>query len=278
MPPGLPLPADQPGAHDTGSRAGVALKMTLFIAAPVLVVVIIALAVVGIRSLGSRMMPHVSAFGTESPTPSKPAATTNPPKPTPSHTTPPTKPVLAGWQPVVHTKRGVAYDVPRGWEVNSPGTIVGFENVGASNSTLAMSGSAEYGSGYCTNSSSGTWRAVTGIAAAPTGGDQAAQTKSLAEAWGNVYDEPSKGIHAVADPSRTKPVRIKGAHAYHIRVSITVTGGDACTPHRARVDVLTVRAPHTNGAFILSTDQGTHADPTSKTIAKILSSVRVYAR
>jgi hypothetical protein len=274
QPPAPPLPAAQQAARDDGSRRGVLLKVAL-IATPAIVVIIVL--VVGLIGLSHRFTSHVLSSGTSSsPTPSAPAATTDPPKPTPSATTPPTKPVVAGWQPVVHAKRGVAYDVPRGWEVNSPGTIVGFEGVGASNRTLAMSGSAEYGSGYCTSSGSGVWRAVSGVAAAPKTGDLAAQTTSLAQAWGSVYDEPSKGIHAVADPGRAKLVHVKGARAYHVRVAVTVTGGDACTPHRARVDVLTVRAAHTTGAFVLASEQGATADPTSRTIARILSSVRAY--
>lgn len=276
-PSGPPLPAAQPGAHDPGSRKGVLLKISLMVAAPVLVIALVALVVVGITSLGSRLGERVATGSSRGATPSAPARTTDPPTPTPSHTTAPTKPVVAGWQPVVHTKRGVAYDVPRDWEVNTPTTIVGFEDPGGGH-PLAMSGSADYASGYCTNSGSGIWRAVSGVAAAPKSGSLREVAKVAASTWGNVYDDPSKGIHAVADDGRAKPLRVKGAKAYHSRVEVTVSGGDACTPSRALVDVVAVRGEHTNGIFVLAAHQGTRQDEGRATINKIVSSVRVYEK
>ena len=275
--PGPPLPAESTSARDDGRGGARHLKTAMIIAIPLLLVAIVALAGVVVVHLGDSLRSHVAQGLTSSPrpTPSGPAATIDPPRPTRMPTKAPAKAVVAGWQPVVHAKRGVAYDVPRAWEVNSADTIVGFEGT-SSGRTLAMTGSAEYGSGYCTNDSSGVWRAVAGVAAAPKSGSLAAATKKYASVWGNVYDEPSKGIHAVADPGRVRPLRVKGARAYRSRVRITVTGGDACTPDRALAEVVVIRGPHTNGAFVLVSDQGDEPDPRPGTLARIASSVRVY--
>lgn len=276
-PPEPPLPADTTSAHDGGRGGARHVKTAVIIAIPALLVAIVVLAGFVVAHLGDSLKSHVAEGLTASPTPSGPAATTDPPTPTPGATKAPAKAVVKGWQPVVHAKRGVAYDVPRDWEVNSASTIVGFEDTSAG-TRLAMSGSAEYGAGFCTKSSSGVWRAVAGVAAAPKSGSLAAATAALASAWGNVYDEPSRGIHAVADRSRARPMRVKGARAYHSRVLITVNGGDACTPGRALAEVIMIRGPHTNGAFILVSDQGDEPDPRPETLAKIASTVRVYHR
>lgn len=279
MPPGPPLPAAQPSAHDSGSGKSVALKIALFVTVPlVLIAAVVALVVVGVRSLGNTVDKHVAEGLTTSPSPSGPAATTDPPSPAPSATKPPTKAVVPGWSPVVHAKRGIAYDVPRGWEVESADTIVGFEDVGSKNKTITMSGAAEYGSGYCTNTDSGVWRAVSGVAAAPKTGSLVAIAKEAAANWGDVYDEPSSGIHAVADVGAVKPLRVKGAKAYHSRVTITSTGGDACATHAALVDVVAVRGPHSNGVFVLAADQGVKQDEDRATLNKIVKSVRVYQK
>lgn len=279
LPPAPPLPAAQPAAHDPGSGRAAALKIALFVTIPVVVIIaMILLAVIGIRSLESSVKKHVASGLTDPPSPSAPAATTNPPTPTPSPTTAPAKPKVAGWWPVVHAKRGIAYDVPHDWEVESADTIVGFEDVGKHKETLAMSGAAEYAAGYCTNDDSGVWRAVSGVAAAPKSGSLPAITKAAAESWGGVYDEPESGIHAVADAGAVRPLRVKGAEAYHSRVTVTATGGDACAAHAALVDVLAVRGPHSNGIFVLAADQGAKADEDRATLNKIVKSVRVYRK
>lgn len=274
-PSGPPLPAEQPGAHDSGSRKTVALKVGLLVAIPLLVIALIVLAVVGLRSLSGSLNKQVAAGPSDPPTPSQPATTTRPPTPTPSPSRTPTQAVVKGWQPVVHAKRGVAYDVPRDWEVNTPTTIVGFETNG---NRLAMTGSADFASGYCTDEGSGIWRGVSGVAAAPKSGSLPSVAKVAASTWGNVYDDPSKGIHAVADAGEPKPLHVKGAKAYHSRVEVTVTGGDACTPPKALVDVVAVRGGATNGIFVLVADQGDKLDEARTTLDKIVSSVRTYKK
>lgn len=279
LPPAPPLPAAQPSAHDPGSGKTAALKIALLVTVPlVLIVAVIGLAVIGVRSLERSVNRHVASGVTLAPTPSKPAATTNPPTPTPSPTTAPAKPKVAGWWPVVHAKRGIAYDVPHDWEVESADTIVGFEDVGKDKKTLVMTGAAEYAAGYCTNDASGVWRAVSGVAAAPKSGSLPAITKAAAESWGAVYDEPSSGVHAVADAGPVKPLRVAGAKAYHSRVTVTATGGDACAAHAALVDVVAVRGPHSNGIFVLAADQGDKPDENRATLNKIVKSVRVYKK
>ena len=173
---------------------------------------------------------------------------------------------------MVHKDRGVAYDVPPGWRVDSPDGIVGFE----APTPLAMSGAAIYAEGFCTDSAH-TWRAVAGVAEMSKSGALHAASKKVAENWSHAYEDPAYGTRAVADPGKMTPVRAAGgARGYHVRYRVTVSGGNACTAPHAVIDVVTVRGKHSNGAFILAADQGTAPDPSNKTLKKIVSSVRAY--
>ncbi|MGW7070809.1 hypothetical protein ACWGII_33745 [Streptomyces sp. NPDC054855] len=62
------------------------------------------------------------------------------------------KPVVKGWQVVVNPKWGTAFDVPADWEVQTPDTLIGFEDAekGAEAKPLiTMSAPAYYKSKWC---------------------------------------------------------------------------------------------------------------------------------
>jgi len=64
------------------------------------------------------------------------------------------KPTIAGWKVVVNPKWGTAFDVPADWEVESPGTSIGFEKHNAKagdKPIIMMSAPAYFKSKWCTS-------------------------------------------------------------------------------------------------------------------------------
>ncbi|MFG2651956.1 hypothetical protein [Streptomyces sp. NPDC048436] len=64
------------------------------------------------------------------------------------------KPVVKGWQVVVNPKWGTAFDVPADWEVQTPGTLIGFEDAGKgaeAKPLITMSAPAYYKSKWCSS-------------------------------------------------------------------------------------------------------------------------------
>ncbi|MEV0321719.1 hypothetical protein ACIBKX_35110 [Streptomyces sp. NPDC050658] len=63
------------------------------------------------------------------------------------------KPVVDGWQVVVNPKWGTAFDVPADWEVQTPGTFIGFEDAkkGDGSPLIGMSAPAYYKSKWCSS-------------------------------------------------------------------------------------------------------------------------------
>ncbi|AVH60130.1 MULTISPECIES: hypothetical protein [Streptomyces] len=64
------------------------------------------------------------------------------------------KATIAGWKVVVNPKWGTAFDVPADWEVESPGTSIGFEKHDAKagdKPIIVMSAPAYYKSKWCTS-------------------------------------------------------------------------------------------------------------------------------
>lgn len=63
------------------------------------------------------------------------------------------KPVVKGWQVVVNPKWGTAFDVPKDWELQSPDTLIGFEDAKKSDGKplITMSAPAYYKSKWCSS-------------------------------------------------------------------------------------------------------------------------------
>ncbi len=62
-------------------------------------------------------------------------------------------PVIPGWKVVVNPKRGIAFDVPAEWEVDSPSMMVGFEDDKSDDGKplIIMSAPAYYKKNWCTS-------------------------------------------------------------------------------------------------------------------------------
>jgi hypothetical protein len=64
------------------------------------------------------------------------------------------KPVVKGWQVVVNPKWGTAFDVPADWEVQTPDTLIGFEDAAkgaGAKPIITMSAPAYYKSKWCSS-------------------------------------------------------------------------------------------------------------------------------
>ncbi len=138
QPPAQRPSAWQPPAPRPPTSRGPALSWWLALALGVgaLVVAVAVYGVVRLRGDGSGARPVVAGTRTTAPVPprvSPSVASPNPTPPpsrpaTPSATAPPQVPaVIPGWTAVAGREL-VAYDVPEGWKVASPDTLVGFES------------------------------------------------------------------------------------------------------------------------------------------------------
>ncbi|MFF9405566.1 hypothetical protein ACF1B0_08500 [Streptomyces anandii] len=92
------------------------------------------------------------------------------------------KPTVAGWKVVVNPKRGIAFDVPADWEVQSPGLAIGFEDDKSGKPLAIMSGVAKFKSKWCTSDDDKDGRTEdTSLAAVGTkGADGAKNTDEVA--------------------------------------------------------------------------------------------------
>ncbi|WP_157182902.1 hypothetical protein [Sciscionella marina] len=113
--PGFPQP--QPGFAPPrrGIRPGVLVSVVAVVVAAAIAVGVVFL-MRGSTGEGERQraLPAPSSSATSPPSSS-------------SHAPANVAPVVPGWQVVASTKKGLAYDVPPGWTVESPGTVIGYE-------------------------------------------------------------------------------------------------------------------------------------------------------
>ncbi|MFI6087593.1 hypothetical protein [Streptomyces sp. NPDC051218] len=141
-----PMPPQQGGQGGDGNKT----KITAIVAA---LAVLVAAGVTGFLVLGGdkddeadgkpeKKTPAKSASPTPSPTDEggSERGTGNGPKPT-----------IKGWQVVVNPKWGTAFDVPADWEVETPGTFIGFEDreKGDGSALIGMSAPAIFKPKWC---------------------------------------------------------------------------------------------------------------------------------
>ncbi len=184
-------------------------------------------------------------------------------------------PVIAGWQGVLSYKEGVAYDVPKDWEVETPGTIVGFED-NAGKPTAVMHGVTTYKPDACP-ASRGSYRGHGGfVTAGTTDPTRAAQNgvKLFADAAALNKDGTSAPV-AVTPPVATKVGEGK-IEAVTATATLTVTEPGACPSPT----VLFTSVAFKNGAntvlFMMYMDQGTPDALPKETADKLITSLRPY--
>ncbi|WP_367039610.1 hypothetical protein [Streptomyces sp. Je 1-332] len=141
-----PMPPQQGGQGGDGNKT----KITAIVAA---LAVLVAAGVTGFLVLGGDKDDEADGKP-EKKTPAKSAS----PKPTPTDeggsergTGNDPKPTIKGWQVVVNPKWGTAFDVPADWEVETPGTFIGFEDreKGDGSALIGMSAPAIFKPKWC---------------------------------------------------------------------------------------------------------------------------------
>ncbi|WP_280504149.1 hypothetical protein, partial [Nocardia farcinica] len=116
-----------------------------------LVGVVVAFVVLSTLSTGGGLWPSTDSASERTTTTTAPPATstraTTTGRPTPTtRSAAVTAALLPGYQGIAVESRGVAYDVPEGWVVDSPSTIRGFEN---EQGRISGTGTAAEGEDYC---------------------------------------------------------------------------------------------------------------------------------
>ncbi|MGW6021354.1 hypothetical protein [Streptomyces sp. NPDC055099] len=196
------------------------------------------------------------------------------------------KPVVKGWQVVVNPKWGTAFDVPADWEVQTPDTLIGFEDASkepGAKPLITMSAPAYYKSKWCSadDDKDGT-KDDTALGAVGTKGANGA--KSTDEVAVNQvpwwvfggYTQPDKKSLTVDKKAKpyTTQSGIKGSIA---RASSTNT------PQKGKCDsdgkAITFGFKNSEGGYVawsLYGAKGVKEEIPEATIMKILSTVRLH--
>ncbi|MEU0035264.1 MULTISPECIES: hypothetical protein [unclassified Streptomyces] len=276
-----------PGGPGGGNGGGNRTKITAIVAASA---VVIAAGVTGFLVLGGKDKDD-NAGGDPS--------TSSSPK-TPAPTSPSTggsddnprggddeKPTVAGWKVVVNPKWGTAFDVPADWNVETPGTFIGFEDKkkGDGSALIGMSAPAFLKEKWCTSDDDKDGRTDdTALAAAGTKGqsgakntDDVARNDSAWWVFGGYTDQKdaSKKLLKIGKPAAyTTASGITGS------VATTYSAG---VPKKGKCDsdgkATTFAFKNSAGDFVswtLYSAKGVGEEVPDATVRKILSTVRLH--
>lgn len=196
------------------------------------------------------------------------------------------QPTVAGWKVVVNPKWGTAFDVPAGWEVKTPGTLIGFEETDAKADTkpiITMSAPAYYKPKWCVSDDDKDGRTSdTALAAVGTKGasgarnaDEVALNQVPWWVYGG-YTQPDKKslvFDEKATPYTTKS-GIKGSFA-RAHSKNTPQKGKCASDGKA----ITFGFKNSAGDYVawsLYGATGVTGEVSDKTIMQILSTVRLH--
>ncbi|MFD6463953.1 hypothetical protein, partial [Streptomyces roseolus] len=209
-----------------------------------------------VRVKGSPSQENSSATSATSLTTTKSKA-----PPSPRSTFPP---AIPGFQGVAVSTRGIAYDVPAQWEVDSPGTIRGFEN--SAGDRIGGTGTATEGEDYCPETS----RALSFVSR-PDPTDAATAAAEVGRLAAKV------GFEDLSGGETTMPVEFGTATG--ILGQLAETSGlrhtPGCTGDRYSVYTFVFPGPqHPLLALTVSAARNTPGEITPEVVRQILSSVR----
>ncbi|WP_112469612.1 hypothetical protein [Streptomyces triticisoli] len=192
------------------------------------------------------------------------------------------EPTVPGWKVVVNPKRGIAFDVPADWEVQSPGLSIGFEDKDGKPLAL-MSGVARYKSKWCTSDDDKDGR-TEDTALASVGSKGASGAKDTDEVAVNTvawwvyggYTQPDKkslSFDEKAKPYTTKS-GIEGSIAW-ARSTNTPQKGKCASDGKA----LTFGFKNSAGDFVswnFYGAKGVKEEVPTATVMQILNTVRLH--
>jgi len=197
------------------------------------------------------------------------------------------KATIAGWKVVVNPKWGTAFDVPADWEVDSPGTLIGFEDKSkdaGSKPLITMSAPAYYKSKWCTSDDDKDGHTDdTPLAAVGTkGADGAKNTGEVAVnmvpwwVFGG-YTQPDKKSLTFDKKAKefTTAAGISGSYAWARSHNSPQIGKSKCNSDGKAI---TFGFKNSAGDFVawnLYAATGVKGEVPDKTIMKIMSTVRL---
>lgn len=291
---GTPDPAGAPRPPQSGDGGGG--NRTKVIAIICAAAVVVAAGVTGFLVLGgdkdaeadggsggkSSRSPSAKPTATESSGASGSSGTSDDPR---GNDTP--KPLVEGWKVVVNPKYGTAFDVPPDWQVETPGTQIGFEDRKSDDGDplITMSAPAQLKPKWCTSDDNKDGDTDnTELAAAGTKGEEGAKTPGDAAirevpwwVFGG-YTQPDKKS-VTRDKKATDYVTksgLKGAYAWAHSTN-TPRKGKCATDGKA----LTFGFRNSAGdlvSFNFYGVKGVKAEVGKATIMKILSTVRLHGK
>ncbi|MCS0635637.1 hypothetical protein NX801_08165 [Streptomyces sp. LP05-1] len=236
------VPGQQPGAPvppDGGNR-----KKTTVTAIVAALAVLAAAGVTGFLVLGNKDdtgdkdpsqvtagRSAGSSAAAPGPAGSAPAADTasSPPAANPRSGAGAAKPTVPGWKVVFNPKYGTLFDVPPTWEVRSPGSYIGFDDLKAGDGrpVVTMSSPAEYKSAWCSEDADHDGsQEKTGLATAGSKGAQGArntaEVATVAAAnwvWAAYAQQEPKGVVKV---SKAQPFTARSGLTGHVATATAV--------------------------------------------------------
>lgn len=193
------------------------------------------------------------------------------------------KATIAGWQVVVNTRFGTKFDVPGDWEIETPGTSVGFEweEKDGEMGRTTVTAPAYLKSQWCTSDDNKDGREEdTALATAGTRGENGAKTtQEAAETrvpwwiYGGYTQPDKKSVKQVKPKAYTTKSGIKG----HVAMSHSEN-----TPQKGKCDsegkAITFAFKNGAGDFVtwnLYGAKGVKDEIPDETVQKILSTVRL---
>ncbi|MFD3451514.1 hypothetical protein ACFWVC_04965 [Streptomyces sp. NPDC058691] len=271
------LPGGPGAPKPPGNRRGVAVAVSVVAAAAVAAAgVLIAVKLTGDDSGRPEAGPSASGTPTASASPSD-GTSSAPPSPTASDDGPGAddargnpgesaiKPVVAGWQTVVRSDMGVAYDVPKNWTVKAAGLLIGYE---WDKNRIVTGGAATLGEDWCGTDQ----RGMAGV----KGGKGAESLKSEAanEAYNWAYAKYNQegGTKLTQSTTRT----YKNGQGVSGWISSTRATGmkGKCAADGTAYSFTFLSKDKEVRSWILVVD-GFKGAPDAKTIAKVRDSVRL---
>ncbi|MBE7187188.1 MAG: hypothetical protein INR67_02755, partial [Jatrophihabitans endophyticus] len=236
--------------------------------------------------------PSTSASSTAptSTVPTSPATSTSPPAtssaPASTVAAPPpdsvkritVPPLISGWHGVLSPKEKVAYDVPPGWKVETPGTLVGFED-NKGRPIAIMHGVSTYRSDACPTVP-GSYRGHTGFA---TAGDLAptAAARAGVSVFARGVALRDNGSRAPISRTQLAGIRVDRGkiEAEYARATVSLNDKSDCgSPSVVVVAVAFRTGPHATALFIGYFDQGVRDALQISTARKIFTTLRPYTR
>lgn len=226
---------------------------------------------------------NTSAVATDEPSATPSTTTSAAPSAAPPTAAPPCEGKIArasaqtpaGWLPVV-SPRGLGYDVPGGWTVNSCTTLVGWEKPCPDGPfgfcpVRTMSGSASMPNQQCPEGN----RGVTGVPGAKNTDDINEAVALESQLVADIYTSKNGVVPQV---SLSPPRQITAAGAPAVQIVATVTGieGDECTGTSALHSMVATKVPGQPGSvlFVIALEQGYPGAPDPGLVDQLVGTLR----